>query len=217
MLVACACRSGRVAPLALLVLGLVACSPRVSLREDVDPPQSSFSSSSERWTRLGRVLSTRELGTALILSATLRSRAFQHAYSEHYAKVYRISDPGERARIEGDALAGAGPGLSFWVESAAPTANWNDLRTEPGKWRLALLDDEGRELRPEKIELVPAREVQQQLEVLGRGRDPYSKLWLVRFPAQTGDGQPLPRPTASKIILRVAGPLGQTDLTWALY
>lgn len=217
MLVACACRYGRVAHLALLVLGLVACAPRVSLREDVDPPNSSFASSNERWTRLGRVLSTRELGTALIFSATLRSRAFQRAYSEHYSKVYRITDPAERARIEGDALAGAGPGLSFWIESAAPTANWNDLRTETGKWRLGLLDDEGRELRPEKIEQVPARDVQQQLEVLGRGRDPYSKLWLVRFPAQTGDGQPLPRPTARKIILRVAGPLGQTDLTWALY
>jgi hypothetical protein len=217
MLVACACRYGRVAPLALLVLGLSACSPRVSLREDADPPSSSFASSNERWTRLGRVLSTRELGTALILSATLRSRAFQRAYSGHYAEVYRISDPAERARIEGDALAGAGPGLSFWIESAAPTASWNDLRSEPGKWRLMLLDDEGRELHPEKIEVVPSRELQQQLEVLGRGRDPYSKLWLVRFPAQTGDGQPLPRPTARKIILRVAGPLGQTDLTWALY
>jgi hypothetical protein len=217
MLVACACRLGRAAHLALLALALSSCTSKVSLREDAEP-RASFAATSERWTRLGRVMATQqELGTGLLLTVTLRSRAFQRAYSERYAAVFRISDPAERARIEGDALASAGPGLSFWIESAAPSASWNDLRSEPGRWRLALLDDEGRELRPEKIEQIPSRDLQQQLEVLGKPRDPYAKLWLVRFPAQTGDGQPLPRPTSRKIILRVAGPLGQTDLTWALY
>lgn len=200
-----------------LGLSLAACSPpAVSLRAEAEPAGTSFTKVRDRWSRSGRILSLSQMDTPLLVSATMRSRAFQHAYSDRYLTLYRISDPSERARIEGEALA-ASSSVSFWVRSSTHAPSWNDLRISAGRWRLSLVDDEGHQVAPEKVEQVANRDLQQQLELLGEARDPFEKLWLVQFPAQTSDGLPMPRPTARKIILRVAGPLGQTDLTWALY
>lgn len=219
MLVACAARLTSAVVLAALTvtgMGATGCAPAtVSLSADAEPPGTSFTKTRDRWSRSGRIISTRDMETSLLVSATMRSRAYQHAYSDRYTKLYRISDPAERARIEAAALADASS-VTFWVRSATYAPRWNDLRPEVGKWRLALLDDEGHEVVAEKVELVSTAEQPRQLELLDESRDPYGKLWLVRFPAMLGD-QPVPRPTARKIILRVTGPLGQTDLTWALY
>jgi hypothetical protein len=219
MLVACAARLTSAVVLAAVTtlgLGAAGCAPAaVSLSAEAEPPGTSFAKTRDRWSRSGRIISTRDMETSLLVSATLRSRSYQRAYSDRYAKLYRISDPEERARIEAAALSDA-RSLTFWVRAATYSPRWNDLRAEAGKWRLVLIDDEGREVVAERVELISTADQPRQLELLDESRDPYGKLWLVRFPAMLGD-QPVPRPTARKIILRVTGPLGQTDLTWALY
>src|SRR5262249_46371424 len=141
--------------------GIVGCaSPRLRLDAPAEPAGTTFQNAYYRWTREGTVVSIREFDTNLIVSATLRSKAFQRAYTDRYLKIYRINDPTEKARIEQVEMALPDNGLNFWVRTSSHQPSLNDLTPARGRWRVALLvpsDQAGQpdsEVLPEEVQIV---------------------------------------------------------------
>lgn len=194
----------------------VGCAPVVvSLTADAEPAGTSYPKTFERYTRVTRIGSVSDLDTPIVIGATLRSPAFQRAYAEHYLQAYKVNIPSERQMILERERAAADHGLSFWVRTTFHNYLWNDLRPTAGKWRLVVVDENGMETPAEAIDGLAIRDLTVPV-LLSEPLDVYSKMWLVRFPTMRSDGQPLVPAGARKIILRVAGPVGQTDLTWLL-
>jgi hypothetical protein len=201
---------------ATLGCAVAGCAPTVlSLAAEAEPANTSYSKAYDRWTRVGRIGSVADLDTPVLIWATLRSRAFQRAYAERYLQTYNINTVSERDKILERERAASEPGLSFWVRTTFHDYLWNDLKAPAGKWRVMLIDEAGVETVAESIDAVLLKDLTQPV-LLSERLDPYSKLWLVRFPALRGDGQPLLPAGARKIRLRAAGPVGQTDLIWLL-
>ncbi len=195
------------------IIGIVGCaSPRLRLDAATEPPGTSFHGVYDRWTRDGSVVSWDEMDTTLLVSATLRSRSFQRAYVDRYLKLYRIDDPAERARIEQTEGDVADSGLNFWVRTSCHSVKWNDLNPQRGRWRILLIDPEGKEVQAEQISPV-GRTEGLELALFDQRPDVYGRLWHVRFP-------PLSPPTSGrpaaerKLTLRFSGPNGKTDLVW---
>lgn len=192
------------------------CAPVVvSLTADAEPAGTSYQKTLERYTRVTRIGSVDDLDTPIVIGATLRSPAFQRAYAEHYLQAYKVNIPSERQMILERERAAADHGVSFWVRTTFHNYLWNDLRPTAGKWRMVVVDENGMETPAEAIDGLAIRDLTVPV-LLSEPLDAYSKMWLVRFPTMRSDGQPLVPAGARKIILRVAGPVGQTDLTWLL-
>jgi hypothetical protein len=193
---------------------LVGCAPeKVNLQSEADPAGSSYARTLERWTRTGRILSKTEFHAELLVSGTLRSRAFQRAFVEKYVKTYAVVDPWERSRIEKEQAEQTQGGVSLFLLTRTHTANWNELRPSFGKWRLSLLDDAGREVQADKVEPFAQKQAV-EMALLDQQNDPFAKLWSVHFPEKASDGQLFPKPTTETLRLRVAGPLGLAELVW---
>ena len=209
-------RHARVLGLAIALGSMSGCAPPVlSLQSETEPTGTSYEKSRDRWSRHGRVLSNTEFDTQLVVFATLRSRSFQRAYVDQYLKTYSVADPWERARIEKEQAEQTQNGLSLFVLTKTHAPTWNELRLSAGKWRLSLLDDQGHEVQADRIDTLTTRQAIEQT-LLGEPTDAFTKLWSVHFPVNASDGKPFPQPSTHKISLRVAGPLGQTELTWLL-
>lgn len=202
-----------VVALSLAVHGCAA--ETVSLSSESDPAGTSYQKSLDRWSRVGRVISKTEFDTQIVVVATLRSKSFQRAYVDKYLQTYAIVDRWERARVEKEQAEQTQGGLSMFIRSTTHTASWNDLRPQASRWRLSLLDDQGREVQADRVEPLTSRQTVEQTLLTGQS-DAFTKLWTVHFPEKASDGQPFPLPGARQISLRVAGPLGQTELPWLL-
>lgn len=191
-------------------------APRLSLQSDVEPPGTSFSSTYERWTRIGRLISKTELDTVLVTSATLRSRAFQRAYAERYIKVYGLVDPAEQQRVRSEALAQSDAGIGFYVQTTTHDQRWNDLSPKKARWRVTLLDENGHQREAAEITAL-ASNAMVESSLLGQSPDPFRRTWHVRFPSDSTPGLDAASvPRARRLTLRIAGPEGTVDLSWAL-
>lgn len=123
-------RSGLLAA-ASLSLFCGCATPAVSVVADAEPAGTSYGRSLDRWTRQGRVVTTTEFDTVLLVSATMRSRPFQRAFAEHYISMYRVSTEEQRAKVREGALTEADSGLSFYVQTSSHYPVWNDIAQPP--------------------------------------------------------------------------------------
>lgn len=203
------------------IIGIVGCaSPRLRLDANVEPPGTSYKAAYARWTREATAVAWQDLDTTLLVSATLRSRAFQRAYIDRYLHTYSIKDPAERSRIETAEMQLAESGLNFWVRTATHDAKWNDLTPQRGRWRIALLvepKDTVEEVLPLEVTAV-GRGEGLETALFDETPDVYRRIWRLRFPplpaSATGVGCTTGKPC--KLILRFVGPVGKTDLVWHL-
>lgn len=196
--------------LCTLLLGWSACAaPRLNLAAESEPEGTSFNAAYERWTRDASIVSFRNMDTTFLISATLRSKAFQRTYAERYCKLYGIHDPAERARIETAEKAIAENGVAFWVQTYAHNDRWNDLSAKHSRWRLLLIDEAGGEVGPPEINLVGSDSLV-ELSLFNRSPDPLRKVWHIKFPPL----RPVAGSTPRKLTLRLTGPEGKTDLVW---
>jgi hypothetical protein len=174
----------------------------------------------ERWTREGRIIYWKDYDTVLVVDATLRSAEFQSAYAARYIDLYQIDNPREIAQVQDQAMQRTRDGISFLLQSTGHGYNGTDFSPSRGLWRLVLLDDTGTETPPTEISLlrtpkdVATERYTSDLRTLMTG--PMARLWSVTFPNRRADGQPLLRPDLRRLVLRIAGPQGKTDMTWDL-
>jgi hypothetical protein len=196
----------------LLLIGCGSSNVRVSLETPARPPPASeYVDELKKWTRSGHLLS--DFDEALTVNATFRSPEFRAAYAEKWLKVYRIG-PDEEARTRERLMSEAADTWEFHIESSAHRWELNDFSSKKSIWRLALVDDTGREVTPKEVlSTTSRRELEMEFYPYA---NIFSRGWTVRFPKTLLDGTPLAGPNTKTLTLRFAGPMGVIDLAWNL-
>lgn len=199
----------------VLATGLCACAePRVSLatgpREYVptDYPQVL-----QLWTRDQNLVVFSELEQKLAVTATFESWDFRWAYVVRYASDYRLTVEQRRELLE-RTLRETEDNHEFYVALYGTNWRWVDLSRATSAWIVRLIDDEGDETAPSKIEaVIKPGPIEEEYF-------PYTTVWRrafrVRFPRTSGDGRPTIAPTAKWFGLRFAGAEGNAELVWKL-
>jgi hypothetical protein len=208
-------RSLGAALLAALAAGLCACAePHVSLatgpREYVptDYPQVL-----QLWTRQENLVVFAELEQKLAVTATFESWDFRWAYVVRYASDYRLTVEQRRELLE-RTLRETEDNHEFYVALYGTNWRWGDLSRPNSAWIVRLIDNEGDETAPSKIEaVVKPGPIEEEYF-------PYTTVWRrafrIRFPRTTGNGRPTIAPTAKWFGLRFAGAEGNAELVWRL-
>ena len=201
---------------AALLLG--ACGvPRVSLREGTRRyTANDYFDVLGRWTREARIYTLTGLDTVLAVTATYKAADFRWAFVARYASDLRLA-PEERTRLLADQLAQHAQAHEFYVSLQASRRRWADLTRADPIWHVALLDDQGHQVRPVRIQRIE-RPGAVETEYF-----PYTNIFretfIVQFPKTLPDGAtPIfgPGRTMRHFILRFSSAQGTGELRWDL-
>jgi len=202
----------------LLPLGTLLASgcadPKVSLstgpREYV---ASDYPQVLKAWTRERSLIELSELDHKLTVTATFESWDFRWAYVVRYAADYRLT-VGQRRELLEKTLGDTREYYEFYVALYGSDWRWTDLNRPTSAWIVRLIDDEGDETAPTKIEAIV------KPGALERRYFPYTTVWRhafrIRFPRTGGDGRPTIARSAKWFGLRFAGAEGNEELVWQL-
>ena len=203
----------RVAHLLLFPVALCACAePTVSLatgaREYVP---GDYSQVLKKWTREDSVIELSELEKKLSVTATFESWDFRWSYVVRYADDYRLTVEQRHELLE-RTLRETAETHEFYVALYGTNWRWTDLSRPTSAWIVRLIDDQGNETAPAKIDsIVKPGPLEQRYF-------PYTTVWRrafrIRFPRFTGDGRPTIANTARWFGLRFAGAEGNGELRW---
>ncbi len=199
----------------LLLLAVAGCGGapvRVSLAPPaVAPGAGSYVDELKKWTRAGHVLA--DFDEALSVNATFRAPEFRAAYTEKWVKTFRIG-AADAARTFDKLMSDGADTWEFHIESQAHRWELNDFSSKKSIWRVALVDEQGREVTPKEVKVTTnRREVEMEFYPYATI---FSRGWLIRFPKTLADGTPLVGPDTKMLTLRFAGPMGGIDLVWIL-
>ena len=144
------------ASLLLALLSLCACAEnKVSLstgaREYVP---TDYTEVLKRWTREESLIQLSELDDKLTVTATYESWDFRWAYVVRYAADYRLTVEQRRALLE-RTLHETEDDHEFYVALYGTNWRWTDLSRPTSAWIVRLIDDQGSETAPAKIEAIP--------------------------------------------------------------
>lgn len=201
--------------LAAVAVAVCGCAePKVSLatgpREYV---QSDYTEVLKRWTRSESLIVFSELADELNITATYESWDFRWAYVIRYAADYRLTIDQRRDLME-HTLRETADDHEFYVALYGANWRWIDLSRPTSAWIVRLIDDQGSETAPAKIESIP------KPGPLEFRYFPYTTVWRrvfrIRFPRQTGDGRPTIANNARWFGLRFAGAQGADELRWEI-
>jgi hypothetical protein len=200
---------------AVLLCGPGGCTePRVSLstgpREYVP---SDYPFVLKRWTRTESLIQLSELDDKLTVTATFESWDFRWAYVVRYAADYRLTVDQRRELLE-RTLRETEDNHEFYVALYGTNWRWTDLSRATSAWTVRLIDDQGNETAPSKIENIV------KPGPLERRYFPYTSVWRrafrIRFPRVTVDGRPTIAPGARWFGMRFAGADGNEELRWVI-
>ena len=165
----------------------------------------------ERWTRSARPFDFARMKTVLNLTATFESREFRWAYVVRYARDYGLPVEARNALL-GESLADAEHHHRFFVTLGGARPRELNLSDESGAWRVLLMDDRGRQVRPTEIRHVrrPTPGERRYFPSISSQRSAFRLV----FPAQHEDGLPTLSKDALFAVLRFTGAEGQIDLKW---
>ncbi len=203
----------RLAGLALLGLA-VSCQPELPKPVNLSEVTRAYRSREykrvlDRWTRTGRI--TKSFDMVLDASATFKSWDFRQAYIARFVEAYKITGQ-ERDTMSDRELADARQTHEVFFSAATSKYEWTDFSEKNSIWRVKLIDDKQREVRP--VEIRRVKDPHAHLETFFPYVQMFSKQYLIRFPT-TLDGQPLLTADTKSFVLRFAGPLGTLDLRWS--
>jgi len=177
-------------------------------------PPEQYEAMVDRWTRDSEVLDWGAgFESRLTVSATYFSKEFRRAYLSRLTTVASIPQA-ERDRMFGASLRAADVEHEFFVALAPQQPRWGDLDRATSAWRVRLVDDQGREHAPSRVERF------RQATPLDRAMFHYWSPWRVvfriRFPALDADGTRILRENSRHFLLRFGGPYGTADLRWVV-
>jgi hypothetical protein len=203
-----------IVPVLALGLALTACAEsQVSLatgpREYVP---SDYQHVLNLWTREKNLVVFTELEHTLAVTATFESWDFRWAYVVRYADDYRLTVE-ERRELLDRTLHETLDTHEFYVALYGTKWRWVDLSRPESAWIVRLIDDQGNETAPAKIEIVKPGPLEERYF-------PYTTVWRrafrIRFPRTTNDGRPTIADAAKWFGLRFAGAEGNEELVWRL-
>jgi hypothetical protein len=201
-------------PVLSLVAFVVACKTTVL---SLKPRSLSFTPDDyadvyERWTREARPFDFGQLRSVLNVTATLESREFRWAYVVRYADDFNLATDARNAMLAAS-LADAAQHHRFYVTLGGGPPREYDLTDDEGAaWRVLLMDDRGRQVRPIEIESLGTAGPAERAYF--PSTSPFRRAYRIVFPAQHEDGQPTVPDEALFAVLRFTGPAGHVDLKW---
>jgi len=167
----------------------------------------------KRWTRNESLVAISEMDDLLTVTATYESWDFRWSYVIRYAQDYRLTVEQRRTLLErtlGETVAAH----HFYVALYGDNRRQTDLTKPNSAWIVRLIDDQGNETAPEKIDFIS------KPSALERTYFPYTTVWRhafrIRFPRAAADGRPTVAPDAKWFGLRFAGAQGNEELRWEL-
>jgi hypothetical protein len=165
----------------------------------------------KRWTREQSVIQLSELEDKLTVTATFESWDFRWAYVVRYADDYRLTVEQRREVLE-RTLRETADNHEFYVALYGTNWRWSDLSRPTSAWTVRLIDDQGNETVPSKIEsIVKPGPLEQRYFPY---TNPWRRAFRIRFPRFEGDGRPTIANTARWFGLRFAGAEGNGELRW---
>lgn len=196
-------------------LALVGCAGRAL---PMQPTSRAFTPSDyERiyrdWTRDTSNFSFSRLQDVLHVTATFESWEFRWAYVVRYASDFGLSIE-ERTALLRASLGDALERHRFFVTLVGNRYRESDLTDERSAWRVLLIDQEGRAVRP--VEIVRVRRVSAAERVYFPSVSLQRHTFRIAFPTQHRDGTPVIAPDATEVVLRFTGAEGTVDLRWEL-
>jgi hypothetical protein len=203
----------RPARAALPVLALLACAacattpPAVRLTEDWPATIRDYEDVVADWTRKAELRAAYQEVCELV--ATFKSAEWRASHAEHDADLRGLTGEARERRLAQARADVAGP-----YEIQLMVTTWdrreNDLdRGKKSVWRVALIDEAGREIEP--LEIVkdrrPAFVVRAEFPALGE----FATSYVARFPRTT----PLLGPDARQLRLRMSSTRGGLEVNWS--
>jgi len=163
------------------------------------------------WTRDKTLIELSDLDSKLSVTATFESWDFRWAYVVRYSADYRLT-VAQRSELLDRTLSDTKTDHEFYVAIAGSNWRSTDLSRPTSAWVVRLIDDQGNETAPSKIEsIIKPGALEQQYF-------PYTNVWRhvfrVRFPRYAGDGRPTIAEGASWFGLLFAGAEGNEELIW---
>lgn len=197
------------ASIAVLWAMVAACSaaPRpVTLTEQWPASPRAYSDANRDWTRSGE--RHRGFDKVLEVDATFKSPEWRAAYVAERAKRERLP-----ADAHAELLASEQQEANDYYDVQLIVATYdereNDLQKgERSVWRLALIDDQGRQVTP--ISIKRDRRPAEIVRAYFPAMNPLAQAYIARFPKDAG----LLREGASKFTLRMSSARGAVELVW---
>jgi hypothetical protein len=166
----------------------------------------------ETWTKEDRIY--KGFDCKLIAAATYKSMPFRKAYTEEYAKLYRLS-PAEKAKFMKDQVDAADTYNEFIFAAYVPDKKWDDFPEEKSTWRIIIRVDDGERTAPVEIRKLERNNV--VLKHFFPYVTPWKSVYLLRFPVSRRDtGQALVGDLSRALTLSVNSILGSAEMTWML-
>lgn len=171
-----------------------------------------YESMVDRWTREAEIIDWGAgVESRLAVTATYFSKEFRRAY------VARITTAGtypqdERDRMLAGSLRAADTEHEFFVALAPQAPRWGELDRPSSAWRVRLVDDQGREYTPTRVER------SRQASALDRAMFHYWSPWRivfrVRFAVNDANGIRVLPDSTRHFTLRFGGAYGTANLRW---
>ena len=189
--------------------------PTVSLAEGPRPYDGSeYGSVMDRWTRTHSLIRLPTVDDRLTVTATYESWDFRFSYVMRYARDYRLTVEERQAMLDKSLLeTQTAHKFQIALYGSLPP-RMTDLTRPNCAWVVRLVDDQGNETAPTRIE--------QLLRPTGidKAYFPYLSVWRqifkVDFPKTKTDGSPTVAKNAKWVALSFSGAYGQDEIRWAL-
>lgn len=195
---------------AVVALALAAgCGGSPAIRLDDSWPQSapSYRDATDRWTR--RTTLSRDYQESLSLAAVLKSPEWRLAHASRDADYRGLTGAARDAVLAQAKADMAGP---YEFELLVTTWDRRENDLDHGKrsvWRVALVDDDGRELEP--LEIVKDKRAPYILRAEFPAFGDFAAAYIARFPRST----PVLGPNVRAVRLRMSSARGGVELEWA--
>jgi hypothetical protein len=204
----------------VVVLGLTALALGCKSGKENQPiqytPDSQFNpeykSVFETWTKEDRIY--KGFDCKLIAAATYKSMAYRKAYTQEYAKLYRLA-AAEKDKFLKDQSDAADTYNEFIFAAYVPDNHWDDFPEEKSTWKIDLRVDDGERTAPVEIRQLERNNV--VLKHFFPYITPWKSVYLLRFPASRRDtGEALVDNTSRTVTLSISSVLGSAEMTWEL-
>lgn len=192
-----------------------ATSPVVSMAEGPRSYDGSeYGAVMDRWTRTHSLIRLPTVDDRLTVTSTYESWDFRWSYVMRYARDYRLSAEERQAMLDKTLLETQTTHRFQVALYGNLPPRMTDLTRPNCAWVVRLIDDQGNETAPTRIEQVL------RPTAIDKAYFPYLSVWRqifkIDFPKSKADGSPTLAKNAKWIGLAFSGAYGHDEIRWAL-
>ena len=198
----------------ILCLGCRAFEPIERLKKSYDPYNGGqYKAALMDWSKEARIY--RGLDLELIATATFKSSRFRDAYSNEYARTYKLTGA-EKTKLLKDQKNAALAYNDFLFAAYVPDKKFNDFNKKNSIWKIYLTVEKGVLINP--LEIRKIKKVDAVTTHFFPYITPWKLVYLVRFPATSpAAGKAVVDGGAEKIKLIITSVLGSAEMVWGNY